>query len=89
MPAYLFNYLKLLHSIGITDLIQSQTNGIRNLMMQKYYDLPVAIPPMDIQIEIVKQIESMRNEAIAMRLAANEKLDQAKQVVAHAIFKGS
>jgi len=81
LSKYLFHYLRFLHSIGITDLLQSQTNGIRNLMIHRYLDLPVSVPPVHIQQQIIDQIAELQNEAIRLRQQARQKLDDAKSEV--------
>lgn len=81
LPAYLFHYLRFVHAIGITDLLQSQTNGIRNLMIHRYLGLPVSLPTLVKQAEIVAEIDALQNRAIAMRFNANDLLANAKHDV--------
>lgn len=81
LPAYLFHYLHFVHAIGVTDLLQSQTNGIRNLMIHRYLGLPVSLPTLAKQAEIVDEINTLQSEAIALRAKANEALDSAKHDV--------
>jgi hypothetical protein len=64
-PVYLFYYLGMLHSIGVTDRLQSQTNGIRNLMMNDYLKLPVSLPPRTQQ----NQIATLMRDAYAQKAA--------------------
>ena len=80
-PPYLFHYLRFVHAIGATDLLQSQTNGIRNLMIHRYLGLPVSLPTLAKQAEIVAEINALQSEAIALRAKANEVLDSAKHDV--------
>lgn len=42
---YLFCYLKTMHNIKLTDVMQSQTNGIRNLIMSEYLGQSIPLPP--------------------------------------------
>lgn len=86
IPAYLFYYLRLVHSIGITDFLQSQTNGIRNLMIHRYLGLPVSLPPMTKQAEIVAEIEALQLKAISLRQEGEQKLSAAKAQVEKMIF---
>jgi restriction endonuclease S subunit len=81
LPAYLFHYLRFVHAIGVTDLLQSQTNGIRNLMIHRYLGLPVSLPKLAKQAEIVAEINALQSEAIALRAKAKEVLDSAKHDV--------
>jgi len=86
LPEFLFHYLRFVHAIGVTDLLQSQTNGIRNLMIHRYLDLPVSLPPMDEQAKIVAEVQALQNQARALREQALQKLDSAKAQVEHLIF---
>jgi Type I restriction modification DNA specificity domain len=52
LPEYLFHYMRMLHTIGITNRLQSQTNGIRNLMMTDYLKLPICLPSRDEQLNV-------------------------------------
>jgi hypothetical protein len=81
LPAYLFHYLRFVHTIGVTDLLQSQTNGIRNLMIHRYLGLPVSLPTLSEQAEIVSEINTLQAKAIALRANAKEVLDVAKHDV--------
>lgn len=81
LPAYLFHYLRFIHAIGVTDLLQSQTNGIRNLMIHRYLNLPVSLPTLEVQAVIVAQIQALQNEAISLRTQAALTLSSAKQEV--------
>lgn len=78
LPSYLFHYLRFVHAIGVTDLLQSQTNGIRNLMIHRYLALPVSLPTLHKQAEIVAEINALQNEAITLREKARDVLNIAK-----------
>lgn len=79
-PEYIFNYLKTIHNIKITDVMQSQTNGIRNLILREYFNLPVSLPHLDKQKEIAEHIIGIRQQAqelkdktkVAMKKASEE-----------------
>ena len=79
MPEYLHIYLRFIHSIGITDLLQSQTNGIRNLMLHRYLALPVSVPSKDEQADLVNQVESILSHANSLQQQAMSLLAKAKQ----------
>jgi restriction endonuclease S subunit len=64
---YVFNYLKTLHNIKVTDVMQSQTNGIKNLILGEYFSLPIPVPPLDKQKEIADHITNIRNQAQALK----------------------
>jgi len=86
LPEFLFHYLRFVHAIGVTDLLQSQTNGIRNLMIHRYMDLPVSLPTLREQEKIVAEVQSLQNQATALRQQALQKLDAAKAQVEQLIF---
>ena len=80
-PMYLYFYLKTMYNIKITDSMQSQTNGIRNLIMQEYFDQTVVIPPLQKQQEIVDHIIAIRQQAKALQEEGKAILEQAKREV--------
>lgn len=63
VPEFVFNFLKTIHNIKITDIMQSQTNGIRNLILSEYYSLPIPIPKKEKQQEIADHITDIRKQA--------------------------
>ena len=85
-PMYLYFYLKTMHNIGITDSMQSQTNGIRNLIMKEYYDQIIVVPPLQKQQEIVDHISSIRQQAKALQEEGKAILEQAKKEVEQMIL---
>ena len=78
---YLFNFLKTVHNIKITDLMQSQTNGIRNLIMREYFNIQIPLPELDKQTEIANHISAIRSQAKHKQQQAAAELEQAKQHV--------
>lgn len=81
IPEYLFYYLNLMHKIKLTESMQSQTNGIRNLIMSEYFSQDVIVPPIEVQNEIIIQIQKIRNEAKKLEDEANLVLEHAKQEI--------
>lgn len=43
-PYYLFEYLRFVYGIGLTEVMQNQTNGIRNLIMDEFLEQTVVVP---------------------------------------------
>lgn len=80
-PEFVFNYLKTIHNIKITDVMQSQTNGIRNLILNEYFSLPIPVPPLDKQKEIAKHITSIRQQAQQLKDKTNELLKKASEKI--------
>lgn len=85
-PMYLYFYLKTMHNIKITDSMQSQTNGIRNLIMAEYFNQTVVVPPLPKQQEIVDHIASIRQQAKALQEEGKKILEQAKKEVEQMII---
>jgi restriction endonuclease S subunit len=63
LPYYLFYYLKMMHNIKYTDVMQSQTNGIRNLIMKEFFVQEIPLPPMEKQKEIIATISKLFSDA--------------------------
>ena len=80
-PEYLFAYLKTIHSIGLTEAMQSQTNGIRNLIMRTYFKQQIPKPSITIQNEIADEIMSIRLRAKNKLAEAESILETAKQEI--------
>ena len=80
-PSYLFYLLKTLHNIKLTDAMQSQTNGIRNLIMSNYLNQEIILPPMIKQNEIVDRINGLRLQIDTLQNDANSILDNARAKV--------
>ncbi|MFH1472913.1 MAG: restriction endonuclease subunit S [bacterium] len=58
-PKYLFYFLEVFYERGLTDRIQKQTTGIRNLDYDLYLSTKVPLPDIKRQIEIVSQIDEI------------------------------
>lgn len=80
-PFYLFYFLKAIHNLKLTDAMQSQTNGIRNLIMSNYFDQIIPIPSKNIQNEIVKHIDDLHHQINTLKADALAVLDNAKAEV--------
>lgn len=80
-PEYLFCYLKTIHNIKITEIMQSQTNGIRNLIMGEYLGQSIPLPPLDKQKEIGREANRRRQEAQRLGEEADLLLERAKKEV--------
>lgn len=63
LPHYLFYYLKMMHNIKYTDVMQSQTNGIRNLIMKEFFAQEIPLPPMEKQKKTVATISKLFSDA--------------------------
>lgn len=87
-PKYLFSYLKTIYNIKLTESMQSQTNGIKNLIMSNYFNQTILIPKnqdnsvnFEKQNEIAEHIQQLRSRAKHLQEEAKNILEQAKQEV--------
>ena len=78
-PFYLYYYLKTINSIGLTDCMQSQTNGIRNLIMKEYKEQLIPLPPLEKQKDIADHITEIRQKAKQLQEEAVQLLQQTKK----------
>lgn len=85
-PLYLYFYLKTMYNIGVTDSMQSQTNGIRNLIVKEFLSQIVVKPPYLKQQEIVDYINNIRTRAKALQAEGKAILEDAKRKVEEMII---
>lgn len=78
---FVFNYLKTIHNIKITDVMQSQTNGIRNLILGEYFNIPIPLPLPDKQKEIANHISDIRKQAQELKDKTKEALKKASEEI--------
>lgn len=81
IPEYVFEYLKLMHNIKVTEVMQTQTNGIRNLILKEYFNQTIILPDKDIQKEIVAHIRDIREQAKRLEEEAENIVKDAKKQV--------
>ncbi len=72
---YLWYFLHSQYSFGVTEKMQKQTTGIRNLIMPEYKNLEIPLPPLATQRKIVvildekfaklREAKQLRQEALA------------------------
>lgn len=86
-PQYLYFYLKTMYNIGITEPMQSQTNGIRNLIMPEYFNQNIAFPSLSKQLEIANHITEIRKQAKQLQDEGAEILRKAKEEVERMILE--
>ena len=87
-PQYLYFYLKTMYNIGVTDSMQSQTNGIRNLIVKEFLSQIVVNPPYLKQQEIVDYITNIRVRAKVLQAEGKAILEDAKRKVEQMIIGG-
>ena len=76
-PYYLFEYLRFIYKIGLTEVMQNQTNGIRNLIIDEFLDQTIIVPPN--HYEIGQQIKSQRLYACEIEKQAEIEWQEAKR----------
>ncbi len=81
IPEYVFEYLKLMHNIKVTEVMQTQTNGIRNLILKEYFNQTIILPDKDMQKEIVAHIRDIREQAKRLEEDAENIVKDAKKQV--------
>jgi type I restriction enzyme S subunit len=81
IPEFVYFYLKTLYNIGFTESIQSQTNGIRNLIMNEYFRQNILLPDKHKQQEIVNMIVSIQSKAKQLQQEATEVLEKAQKII--------
>ena len=81
---YVYYYLSMMYRIGITEAMQSQTNGIRNLQMNSYFQQYVLLP--DNQNEIANHIRNIYLKAKTLETEAIKILEMAKKQIEEIIL---
>lgn len=72
---YLWRYLNFLYLSGITENMQKQTTGIRNLNFSEYKAIQIPLPPLSEQKKIVAKLEGLlRKIKEAKRLRAESEI---------------
>ena len=83
---YLYYFLKTIYNIGGTDSMQSQTNGIRNLIIKEYLEQKVVVPSLEKQQEISNHISEIRLKAKQLQEEGESILKNAKKEVEQMIL---
>lgn len=75
-----------MYNIGITESMQSQTNGIRNLITDEFLSQTIVVPSLQKQQEIVDNITNIKNKAKALQQEGKDILESAKRNVERMII---
>ena len=70
-----------MHNIKITEVMQTQTNGIRNLIIQEYFGQTILLPDRKKQEEIAFHAAQMRKRAFELQEEAEKIVLDAKAKV--------
>lgn len=60
---YLWRYLNYLYIFGVTERMQKQTTGIRNLNFSEYKNLNIPLPPLSEQNKIVAYLDALSQKS--------------------------
>ena len=77
-----------MYNIGVTDSMQSQTNGIRNLIVKEFLEQTVIEPSLAKQQEIANHISAIRQQARCLQEEGKAILENAKREVERMIIGG-
>lgn len=86
LPYYLFVYLKAIYGLNYMEYLQNQTTGIKNLIWEEFIDIPVVLPPKDVQEKLAEETKNKIAKAIALKHEASTVLEDAKKKVEEMIL---
>ena len=86
---YVFENLRLMHYIKATEVMQTQTNGIRNLIMVEYFKQIILLPDKETQSIIACRVSKMREQAMVLEIQANSIIEKAKQQIEKILLGGT
>lgn len=86
LPYYLFVYLRAVYTLNYMEYLQNQTTGIKNLIWEEFVDIPIVLPPKNIQEKLAKEIKDRMNKAMLLRKEADTILKEAKKKVEEMIL---
>jgi restriction endonuclease S subunit len=78
-PLFLYYWLRTAHRIGITESMQAQTSGLRNLILEEYFEQDIPVPNPTRQERIVRKLERISDEAKTVRDQARADLEKSKR----------
>lgn len=81
LPKYLFAFLKTLYRLNYMEYIQNQTTGIKNLIMEEYFNIPIPLPSLNIQKNIAKDYKNNLDKAHDLISESKKIIEQAKEKI--------
>lgn len=72
VPRYLFLVLNEYYQNGKTFAYQNGTSGLKNLDMKRYQDIPIPVPPISIQQQIIDEYEKIDVEYESILMSIQE-----------------
>ena len=79
IPKYLQHFLYYQYISGVTETMQSNSTGIRNLNIHQFLDIEIPLPSIEKQLEIVEKLDSAFADIYFLERnvkLGNEKIDQ-------------
>jgi len=86
LPYYLFAYLKSIYELGYMEYLQNQTTGIKNLIWEEFADIPVVLPPKEMQEQVISEVRDKMKQSITLKNEASKLLKKAKKEVEEMIL---
>jgi hypothetical protein len=83
---YLWAFLGMVNRCGLTESMQAQTHGIRNLKLEEYLSQPVPMPPADVQEAISAEVARRRIDARRLREEARIGWEDARRLFEEALL---
>lgn len=72
LARYLYLVLNEYYQIGKTFAYQNGTSGLKNLDMKRYQDIPIPVPPISIQQQIIDECEKIDAEYESTRMSIED-----------------
>ena len=83
---YIFVFLKVLYRTGLTEYMQNQTTGIKNLLWNDFVDIQIPLPPPPLQNAIAEEVQARLTRAKQLESEAKLALASAKADVERLLF---
>lgn len=84
-PNYVYVYLQTLYRMGYMEYIQSQTTGIKNLLMEEFFTIPITKIPAQRQKQIankfIDSIETTKKNIKGAYQELNKSKDEMKNII--------
>lgn len=84
-PYYLFEFLRFVYGTGLTEVMQNQTNGIRNLITEEFFGQTIIVP--DNNAEIGRRMKALRLRAKETEIRADQDWQNAKSYFENELLK--
>lgn len=86
-PIYVYSYLRTLYQMGFMEYIQNQTTGIKNLLLEEFYSIPIIQLERKEQENIAKQYIENFTQAEKNIEKIYQNLNNSRETIQEIIFK--